>query len=126
MLRRTKAAQWMFRKDRDAFLMLTTPALVEEETCETGPDDVTVEVFTTGACDAFEALSQESIEKVNSARSILNGQANGPTFSEAVKYLKIKNIWRPWLPGTSPTLVLKMGLDKTVQALGVIQSGHTR
>ncbi|KAF7959602.1 hypothetical protein EAE96_001218 [Botrytis aclada] len=103
----TNAVQWKFRKDRDAFLMLTTPTLVEEEICETGPDDVMVEVLTTGAYDTFEAPSTESIEKVNSARSILNGQANGPTFSEAVKYFNIKNIWRPWLPGTSPTLVLK-------------------
>lgn len=143
----TNACQWIFRRYRDAFLTLTRPTLVEEEMCETGPDDVTVEVFTTGVYDVFDAPSQESVERVHSARSILNGQAKGPTFSETVKYLNISNIWRPWLPGTSPTLALKvfqicgiawakaklmrnygaifgcqMGLGKTVQALGVIQA----
>ncbi|TGO15986.1 hypothetical protein BTUL_0033g00240 [Botrytis tulipae] len=96
----TNAAQWMFRKNRDAFLTFTTPTLVEEETCETGPDDFTVQGFTTGAYDAFEAPCH--------LQSQTKRQANRPTFSEAVKYLKIKNIWRDWLLGTSPTLVLKV------------------
>ncbi|KAF7943858.1 uncharacterized protein EAE97_005928 [Botrytis byssoidea] len=56
-----------------------------------------LEDFTTGAYDAFEAPSLEPIEKVNSARSIVNEQANRQTLSEAVKYFKIKNIWRPRL-----------------------------
>ncbi|KAF7903001.1 hypothetical protein EAF00_002903 [Botryotinia globosa] len=58
---------------RDAFLTLTTPTLVEGETCDIGPDDFAVEDFTTGAHDSFEARYLEPIEKVNSARSILNG-----------------------------------------------------
>ncbi|KAM0155984.1 hypothetical protein ACHAQE_006579 [Botrytis cinerea] len=141
------ACQWIFRKDRDAFLTLIRSTLVEVEMYGTGPDGVTVEVFTTGVYDLFDAPSQESVERVRSARSILNGQANGPTSSEAVKYLNISNIWTPWLPGTSPTLVLEvfqvcgiawakaklmrnygaiigcqMGLGKIVQALGVIQA----
>lgn len=141
------ACPWIFRKDRDAFLTLIRSTLVEVEMYGTGPDGVTVEVFTTGVYDLFDAPSQESVERVHSARSILNGQANGPTSSEAVKYLNISNIWRPWLPGTSPTLVLEvfqvcgivwakaklmrnygailgcqMGLGKIVQALGVIRA----
>ncbi|KAM0132308.1 hypothetical protein ACHAO1_006830 [Botrytis cinerea] len=132
------ACQWIFRKDRDAFLTLIRSTLVEVEMYGTGPDGVTVEVFTTGVYDLFDAPSQESVERVHSARSLLNGQANGPTSSKAVKYLNISNIWRPWLPGTSSTLVLKakaklmrsygailgcqMGLGKTIQALGVIQA----
>ncbi|KAM0126089.1 hypothetical protein ACHAP3_009459 [Botrytis cinerea] len=141
------ACPWIFRKDRDAFLTLIRSTLVEVEMYGTGPDGVTVEVFTTGVYDLFDAPSQESVERVHSARSLLNGQANGPTSSEAVKYLNISNIWRPWLPGTSSTLVLKvfqvcgiawakaklmrsygailgcqMGLGKTIRALGVIQA----
>ncbi|TGO81894.1 hypothetical protein BPOR_0981g00040 [Botrytis porri] len=34
----------------------TTSTLVEGGTCMTGPDDFAVEVFTTGAYEAFEAI----------------------------------------------------------------------
>ncbi|TGO44927.1 hypothetical protein BOTNAR_0720g00020 [Botryotinia narcissicola] len=125
--------------------MLTTPTLVGGESCETGPDDVTVVGFTTGAYNNFQAPSLESIGKVNSARSILNGQANRPTLSQAVKYLKIKNIWRPRLSTGNTTntrsqicgiawaqakylrndgiiLGFQMSVGKSIQALGKIQA----
>jgi hypothetical protein len=95
----------------------------------------------------FDAPTEQEMENLSSARSILDGQANGPTYSEAIDYLKIHNVQKPYLPGSSPTLELKhfqvvgiawgkqklmlnggailgdqMGLGKTIQALGIIQS----
>jgi hypothetical protein len=99
---------------------------------------------------SFNAPTQEEMNNLSLARSILDGQANGPTYSEAITYLKISNIQKPRLPGSALNLELKhfqvvgiawgkqklmlnggailgdqMGLGKTIQALGIIQAIST-
>ncbi|THV46785.1 hypothetical protein BGAL_0360g00130 [Botrytis galanthina] len=98
------------------------PPLAEEETCEIGPADITVENFTTVAHEALEAASQSQLRKSKTSGDL--GYLPGISPILVLKGFQVRGIaWAIAIQTRNDGVILgfQMGLSKTVQALGVIK-----